>query len=162
GAGDPRSRSHHSNRRRFRSPSAVRLVRRRRLAPARGGTRGTQHRAGQMKVLAILAVVLLVMVQADPAADLAESGDRDAAEREYRELLAEDPTGPTLNYNLGTVLLLAERYDEARPYLDAAGAADSSVAGSAGFNSGNTDLLPAFADTLLPERDDRLRRSIEA
>ena len=89
------------------------------------------------------------------------------AERLFRAELAEmapdDSTASaTLAYNLGTSLHLQRRYEEARPHLSAAENAGGEVAPSAAYNLGNTDLEPAFADTLLPDRRSRILRAIEA
>lgn len=90
-----------------------------------------------------------------------------AAESTYRAML-DQPTAnaaadiPRVHYNLGTSLLLQGRYDEARPHFDLAAGAPGEVGVAAAYNGGNTDLQPAFLDSLLAERDDRLRRAIES
>jgi Ca-activated chloride channel homolog len=114
-----------------------------------------------MRIPALLLLSLLLVTQQERAARLAAGGDLDGAERVLRELAAADPDDPDLQYNLGTILLLQGRHDEARPHLErAARALPADVA--APYNLGNTDLEPAHADTALAERDARLRRSIEA
>lgn len=114
-----------------------------------------------MKAVLLALAALTLFLQGDPGETLARNGDLPGAEREYRRLLAENPTDPTLNYNLGTVLLFDGRFDEARPYLERA-TADSAMTGPTRYNLGNTDLQPAFDDGDLPERNERLRRAIDA
>ena len=41
-------------------------------------------------------------------------------ESQYAERLADDPDDAVLHYDLGTVILLSGRYDEARPHLETA------------------------------------------
>jgi tetratricopeptide (TPR) repeat protein len=82
----------------------------------------------------------------DSAAMAERAGDRAAA-----------------RYNLGTVVLAQGRHDDAAAHLQvAARSLPDARRRFAHFNLGNTDLAPAFADSLLPEREARLRRSIEA
>lgn len=112
-----------------------------------------------------LGLALIVAVQSphDEAARLSAAGDLAAADSIYRRLLAETPDDPELHYNLGTVLALQRRYDEARPHLETAAGVDApTLVVAAPYNLGNTDLEPAYADSALAERDERLRRSIES
>jgi len=111
-------------------------------------------------LLAVIATGLTIL-QINSPARLAESGDFEGAIREYGVLLEENPQSDTLRYNLGTAHLLAEQFDTARPHLEA-GRSDPKVAPSADYNLGNTDLQPAFADSTLPDRENRLRRAIGA
>ncbi|MDR0788438.1 MAG: tetratricopeptide repeat protein [Gemmatimonadota bacterium] len=111
-------------------------------------------------VLPVIALALMVL-QTDPADRFTRSGDLDEAEREYRELLSGDSSNPVLNYNLGTVLLLAGRFDDARPHLEQA-ASDSVHRGDASYNLGNADLQPAFENPDLKDRGSLLRSSIDA
>jgi tetratricopeptide (TPR) repeat protein len=109
---------------------------------------------------AISILVLLALVTpGERAARHVARGDLDAAEREYRALLESEPADVRWIYNLGTVLLMQQRFDEARPYLSVA--ADRGGAADAAYNLGNSNLLPAFADPDLPDRTVLLRRSIE-
>ena len=66
-------------------------------------------------------------------------------------------------YNLGTVVLASARYEDAADHLlIATRTLPTADRPFAHFNLGNTDLAPAFADSLLPERETRLRRAIES
>ena len=112
-----------------------------------------------MKALLGAIFFALLLGPWDRAAKLAENGDLTGAEREYRVLLSEAPANPELQYNLGTVLLMQRRYDEARAQLEQA-AAQLPANGVTAYNIGNTDLEPAYADSALADRDDRLRRAI--
>jgi Ca-activated chloride channel homolog len=107
-------------------------------------------------------VIILTLTTAAFLQDSPSRTESAATEREYREALREHPDDPLLHYNLGTVLVLAERYDDAHPHLEAARVGDSTLVAAASYNLGATDLEPAFADTALPDRDERLRRAIEA
>src|SRR5687768_10847719 len=101
-----------------------------------------------LKLLPGLSLILLLITPWERAARLAEEGDLEGAEREYRTLMATDSLNPELRYNLGTVLLMAGRFDEARPHLEFA-AAGLPADGRTAYNIGNTDLEPAFADSTL-------------
>lgn len=115
-----------------------------------------------MRIAALL-LLLALFTPWERAARLAGLGDLAGAEREYRALLAEEPGDGDALYNLGTILLLQGRHDEARPHLEAARSGDlEEPRADAPYNLGNTDLEPAFTDSLLPDRDTRLRRAIEA
>lgn len=97
----------------------------------------------------------------EQAATSAANDDLAAAEADYRTLLSQTPEDPTLHYNLGTALARQGRFDDARPHLETA--AEAGIpADDAPYNLGNTDLEPAFADSTLAERDERLLRSIES
>jgi Ca-activated chloride channel homolog len=109
----------------------------------------------------LLLALLLLITPWERAARMVERGDLEGAEREYRALLRDSPEDPGLHYNLGTVLLLDGRFDEARPHLERAGSEDA-LRAAASYNLGSTDLQPAFEDLDLPERDARLRRAIDA
>ncbi len=113
-----------------------------------------------MKPLVLVLIPLLLGIRqlTGPPADALE-----LVEREYAARLNEDPEDAVHHYDLGTVILLAGRHDEARSHLEAAERLDDPrTNGAAAYNLGSTDLEPAWADTLLPERDARLRRAIEA
>ncbi len=115
-----------------------------------------------MKSIVGFFLVSLIVPQAVPRPSSAAEEDLIAAEREYREQLAERPADPTLNYNLGTVLLIRESFEESRPFLEeAASAPDSVIRRHAAYNLGNSDLRPAFDDPDLADRDARLRRAID-
>lgn len=112
----------------------------------------------------VAGVALLALALQTPwedAARVAAEGDLVAAEAAYRALLAQSPEDPAILYNLGTVLARQGRFDDARLHLEAAAQAGV-PAGAAPYNLGNTDLEPAFADSVLAERDERLLRSIES
>ncbi|MQA89242.1 MAG: tetratricopeptide repeat protein [Gemmatimonas sp.] len=128
---------------------------------ARAGERGVPE--ARVRAAALLLLALLA-AQWERGAQLAEAGDLVGAEHEYRALLEADPENAEIHYNLGTVLVLQERYEEARPHLEAAAAivGEEPPRAPTMYNLGATDLQPAFADTALPEREMRLRRSIEA
>ncbi|MEX2584672.1 MAG: tetratricopeptide repeat protein [Gemmatimonadota bacterium] len=115
-----------------------------------------------MKLLGALLAAVLLITPWERAARLAEAGDLPGAEAEYRAILADAPDDATAHYNLGTVLLRQGRFEDARPFLQRAAAAPDDIQEEASYNMGNTDLEPAFADAELPDRSDRLRRSIEA
>lgn len=114
-----------------------------------------------MRLLLALIAALLLQSGWERAARLAESQNLAGAEAEYREMLEDEPDDPELHYNLGTVLVLQQRYDEARPHL-ARAASEGVPPGAASYNLGNVDLEPAFADTTLADREQRLRQAIEA
>src|SRR5690606_20822415 len=62
----------------------------------------------------------------------------------YRELAAARPGDPLPLYDLGTVLLVRQRYEEARPpLLLAVGAEAADLRQRAHYNLGNTRLEPA-------------------
>ena len=92
---------------------------------------------------------------------LVAAGELDRAEAEYRAILADEPARPEAHYNLGTVLLIQGRYEEARPHLERA-ANEEGLRARAAYNLGNADLEPAHADDTLSEREERLRRAIDA
>lgn len=86
-----------------------------------------------------------------------------ASAREYAALVAREPESALARYDLGTALLLARRYVEAREPLEVATrAADPALRARALYNLGNTHLEPAFADAKLADRDDALRKAIDA
>jgi Ca-activated chloride channel homolog len=115
-----------------------------------------------MRPLLLTAVLLLLaLTRWDDAARLVETGDLEGARRAYESMLRSEPDRLELRYNLGTVLLLQGAFDDARLLLEGSESA-TSVAAAAGYNAGNADLVPAFADTALAGRDERLRRAIEA
>jgi Ca-activated chloride channel homolog len=115
-----------------------------------------------MKAFAALLALVFLVTPWERAARLVEAGDLEGAEREYRQLLETEPDNPALHYDLGTVLLLQGRYDDARPHLAATADAEGDLEAEAAYNLGATDLEPAYADTALADRDDRLRRAITA
>lgn len=115
-----------------------------------------------MRAASILLLGLFLGTPWEDAARLAETGDFQGAERAYRQMLRDDPGNPELNYNLGVVLLFDGRFLEARPHLESGRGVAPPVGPAASYNLGNADLEPAFADSLLPQRDERLRRAIEA
>lgn len=89
------------------------------------------------------------------------------AESTYRAAVDADDFGSeseraVAHYNLGTALLLQRRYEEAEPHLRMAVDAAGDHGAAAAYNLGNTDLEPAFADSVLPGREIRLRSAIEA
>jgi len=106
-----------------------------------------------------LLLLLALVTPGERAARHVARGDLAAAEREYRALLESEPGDVRWIYNLGTVLLMQQRFEEARPYLSVA--ADRGAAGDAAYNLGNSDLLPAFGDPDLPNRTAHLRRAID-
>jgi len=113
--------------------------------------------------LLLLAGVGVGVTGWERAAQLAGAGDFAAAEAEYRALLESESGNPRLDYNLGTVLLLQQRYEEARPYLEAAATEeDAELGGGPAYNLGGTHLEPAYIDAQLPDREEELRRAIEA
>lgn len=115
-----------------------------------------------IRALALISLAALVaQTPREQAGALAERGDLPAAETVYRQLLSLSSEDPALHYNLGTILVRQGRYDDGRAHLEIA--AEAGVPpGDASFNLGNADLEPAFADSLLAERDDHLRRAIES
>jgi tetratricopeptide (TPR) repeat protein len=70
---------------------------------------------------------------------------RRAAEA-YARRYAEGDSSAVLRYNLGTALLRLQRWDEARPHLDAAVEAQKppELRQRALYNAGNADLEPVF------------------
>jgi tetratricopeptide (TPR) repeat protein len=70
---------------------------------------------------------------------------RRAAEA-YARRYAEGDSSAVLRYNLGTALLRLQRWDEARPHLDAAVEAQKppGLRQRALYNAGNADLEPVF------------------
>jgi tetratricopeptide (TPR) repeat protein len=114
-----------------------------------------------MRIVWVLALVFLATPW-ERASRFLQEGNLAEAEREYRALLSEHPADPEAHYNLGTVLLLAGRPDEARPHLETAAASAEALRAVASYNLGNTDLQPAYERADLPERDARLRRAVEA
>ena len=77
--------------------------------------------------------------------------------------LAHDSASARARYNLGTALLLAQRYSEAREQLlRATSAVDSLIRQHASYNVGNTDLEPVHAGAVKVGREESLRRAIEA
>jgi Ca-activated chloride channel homolog len=113
-----------------------------------------------MKILLAGLLLLLLATPWERAARLVAAGDLQGAEAEYRLLQQQRPDDPEAAYNLGTVLLLQGRWDEARPHL--VRATEATRLPDPFFNLGNTDLEPAFAESLLAQRDERLRRAIES
>jgi tetratricopeptide (TPR) repeat protein len=112
-----------------------------------------------MKAIVALAILLLLVTPWERAARLVAAGDLEGAEREYRLLVQQQPGDPEAAYNLGTVLLLQGRWDDARPFL--VRATEGSRQPAPYFNLGNTDLEPASADSLLAQREQRLHRAIQ-
>lgn len=116
-------------------------------------------------MIRVVALVGLVAVAAqtswERAAASAERGNLAAAETEYRQLLAASPDNPAIHYNLGTILVRQGQYDDGRAHLEIAAEAGTPP-GDALYNLGNADLEPAFADTLLAERQARLRAAVES
>src|SRR5688572_9927970 len=110
-----------------------------------------------MRSLAILLILLAVPTPWERAAQLVTAGDLAGAEREYRGILVGEPDNPLAHYNLGAILLRQGRYEEAREQLELAAREEQPPSGTA-YNLGNTDLEPAYADSALAERDQRLRR----
>jgi Ca-activated chloride channel family protein len=97
---------------------------------------------------------------------LYRAGQVDRAVEEYRKVAANDSSA-LVRYNMGTALLRAGRYDEARRLLGAAADADSAGGATkelrfrAAYNAGNTDLEPVFRKQVPDSaRNDRLRRAI--
>lgn len=93
------------------------------------------------------------------------AADYAGAAREFEAALEGDPGSARLRYNLGTALLRAERYDEARDHLAAAanGAVQPALRANAYYNLGNAHLEPAFR-AARPDAgvEARLRRAIAA
>jgi Ca-activated chloride channel family protein len=93
------------------------------------------------------------------------SGDARAAAAVYARRMAEGDSSAIVRYNLGTALLRMERYDQARPHLEAAAGAPvrRELAVRAHYNAGNADLEPAWrarGEGEDPKRIERLRRAI--
>ncbi|HYH79602.1 MAG TPA: hypothetical protein VEX86_07385 [Longimicrobium sp.] len=82
----------------------------------------------------------------------------------YARRYAEGDSSVVLRYNLGTALLRLQRWDEARPHLDAATAAQkpAELRQRALYNAGNADLEPVFRRTVTDDakRTEMLRRAI--
>src|SRR5262245_5951926 len=115
-----------------------------------------------MKPVIWAIALVYFFLQSEEAAQMVQAGDLAGAEREYRAELREHPNDPRLNYNLGSVLLLQGKFLEARPFLEVAGTDTISAKAAANYNLGNTDIMPAFADSALQNRDMRLRRAIDS
>lgn len=83
---------------------------------------------------------------------------RRAAEA-YARRYAEGDSSTVLRYNLGTALLRLQRWDEARPHLDAAVEAQKppELRQRALYNAGNADLEPVFRRRVT---DDERRREM--
>jgi tetratricopeptide (TPR) repeat protein len=112
--------------------------------------------------LALALVFLLVQTDERRALESFDAGDLAAAEAVYLELIAESPGDARVAYNLGTILLMQGRHEEARAYLDMARRGAGELPARGAYNLGNTDLEPAFLDPDLPDREARLRRAIES
>ncbi len=111
-----------------------------------------------------LPTVLLLAAAVGCGGDpLPPPADAAVAARAYQARLEEDPEDPVLRYDLGTALLRLERFDAARPHLEAAsriGAPD--VRQAAYYNLGNSDLEPSFAGRVAGAERERLVRAIAA
>jgi len=76
-----------------------------------------------------MALIMVLLQQAPPAVPqeridqarhLAQGGEFESAEREFRSLLAYEPKDPVLNYYLGMTLFKQEHYPAASVYLERA------------------------------------------
>jgi Ca-activated chloride channel homolog len=124
-----------------------------RHAPARGTA-----------AAAALLLICLPIAGCRPAPQTAP--DAEADERLVADLRASvqsEPASARARYNLGTALLIQARFDEARAELEhAAASPDSLVRQYASYNLGNSDLSPVFEGVERQDREERLRRAIEA
>jgi Ca-activated chloride channel homolog len=100
------------------------------------------------------------------ANQLYRAGQTDRALEEYRRVASTDSSA-LLRYDMGTALLRAGRWDEARALLSAAADADSASGADAelrfraAYNTGNTDLEPVFRKQVPDSsRNDALHRAI--
>ncbi len=106
---------------------------------------GTLRRAAVFLFAAILASGCGPTDSVGSAEAAFEKGDHAAAAAAYARAAEENPQALALSYNLGTALLWGGRFEEARPHLEQAARGDSAASvWRAHYNSGNTDLVPAF------------------
>ena len=119
--------------------------------PAPGGAWGTW----------VGALLLLGACAETPNAVYRRGEVRPAAEA-YARAVERGDTSAAARYNLGTALLRLRGFDEARPHLEGVlTTADRVLRERAHYNTGNTELEPAFADTSRSEeRKARLRRAV--
>jgi tetratricopeptide (TPR) repeat protein len=117
-------------------------------------------------IRALLSAALLVFIvtgDAEEARHLFDRGDYVAAAAIYRALSDDEPASPVARYNLGTALLAAGEYEEARAHLTRAAQHENArVAQAAHYNLGNSHLHPAFAADPSPERREHLLLAVAA
>jgi tetratricopeptide (TPR) repeat protein len=110
-----------------------------------------------------LLLLALLATGSDEAWRAFERGDPRAAAEYFRVEADAEPGSPVHRYNLGTSLLAAGEYEEARAHLAAAATSGTEGVDQAAFyNLGNSFLHPAFPAEPSPERRELLLFAVDA
>jgi Ca-activated chloride channel family protein len=127
------------------------------------GRGGDSHGSPRLGMLLPVGLFLLGGCRETPHARYRRGEVKPAAEAYARAVQGGD-TSAVARYNLGTALLRLRSFDEARPMLEGAAGvpgAPRPLRQRAHYNTGNTELEPALADTSKSEeRTARLRRAV--